>query len=142
MVLWSLVACLFPWSMGGEETDGRFETGGMPASDAAAEIEVASWFASGSPDEVGQPHTLVLEDNGARGISVEHFGFEAPCTAAVDGSAALTDDVITVAYSAVAPGTYSDTCAWTLRYTLRYVEPGTWTVIAESDAGTVTVGER
>jgi hypothetical protein len=145
MLLVALVGCLLdPSGMGGEENDGVFDTGvvGDPGSDAADVIEVKRWFASGSADSVGEPHALTLSDDGDRGIAVEHVGFEAPCTAAVDGSASREGTRIVVTYSVAAPDTYSDTCAWTLQYTLANVGEGVWIVEAAGDTGTVTIGAR
>lgn len=134
MSLLFLAACLGS-GLNGEETDG---IGPLDTSASSAGVEVSRWFASGSPDAVGEPHALILADNGALGIAVEHFGYEAPCTAAVGAEAYVEGATVQVVYSYEAPDTYSDTCAWTLDYVLS-TGTGEWTVEADGDVATVTV---
>jgi hypothetical protein len=132
MILVPLLACFGP-----SATDGADASDTAQDAQDRTSVEVSRWFASGSPDAVGEPPVLLLQDNGALGIAVDHFGYEAPCTAAVGAEAWSADGTITVDYDHQAPDTYSDTCAWTLTCVLAS-GTGDFTVTADGDTATVT----
>jgi hypothetical protein len=132
MILVLLLACA------GAPGVGASDDGVAPDGPEGVSVEVSRWFASGSPDAVGEPHALLVEDDGALGIAVDHFGYEAPCMAAVGAEAWSTDGTITVVYDHEAPDAYSETCAWTLTYVLAS-GTGDFTVSAGADTAAVTV---
>lgn len=136
MIALLLSGCLAPWTMGGEETDGRFR-----ASDRAVTVDGFAQDGGVDGDTAAPAARDLRVTVDADGAHVAH-DFSAPCDAELSGASAVIDGAtVTVTYTGTAGSDMSGTCDVSLSYTLTGLDPGDWTLVAEGDTASFTVPE-